>query len=77
MGGAWWATVFGVAQSRTQLKQLSSSSSIEIGVLLFYRTIVSTVFLQKVRVNIFNLVGFIVTVETPQLQSSPRHCVNE
>ena len=26
-GGAWWATVCGVAQSRTRLKQLSSSSS--------------------------------------------------
>ena len=25
-GGAWWASVYGVAQSRTQLKQLSSSS---------------------------------------------------
>ena len=28
-GGAWWATVHGVAQSRTQLKRLSSSSSIK------------------------------------------------
>ena len=27
-GGAWWAAVSGVAQSRTQLKRLSSSSSI-------------------------------------------------
>ena len=27
-GGAWWATVYGVSQSRTQLKRLSSSSSI-------------------------------------------------
>ena len=27
-GGAWWAAVYGVAQSRTQLKQLSSSSSL-------------------------------------------------
>ena len=27
-GGAWWATVHGVAQSRTRLKRLSSSSSI-------------------------------------------------
>ena len=27
-GGAWWAAVFGVTQSRTQLKRLSSSSSI-------------------------------------------------
>ena len=26
-GGAWWATVSGVAQSRTQLNRLSSSSS--------------------------------------------------
>ena len=26
-GGAWWASVYGVAQSRTQLKRLSSSSS--------------------------------------------------
>ena len=25
-GGAWWAAVYGVAQSRTLLKQLSSSS---------------------------------------------------
>ena len=25
--GAWWATIYGVAQSRTRLKQLSSSSS--------------------------------------------------
>ena len=28
-GGAWWATVYGVAQSRTWLKRLSSSSSTE------------------------------------------------
>ena len=27
VGGAWWASVYGVAQSRTQLKRLSSSSS--------------------------------------------------
>ena len=25
-GGAWWAAVYGIAQSRTRLKQLSSSS---------------------------------------------------
>ena len=28
--GAWWAAVYGVAQSRTQLKQLSSSSSSKV-----------------------------------------------
>ena len=26
-GGVWWAAVYGVAQSRTRLKRLSSSSS--------------------------------------------------
>ena len=26
-GGPWWAAIYGVAQSRTQLKRLSSSSS--------------------------------------------------
>jgi len=28
--GAWWAAIYGVAQSQTQLKRLSSSSSIDI-----------------------------------------------
>ena len=29
-GRAWWAAVYGVAQSRTRLKRLSSSSVIEV-----------------------------------------------
>ena len=29
--GAWWAAIYGVAQSRTRLKRLSSSSSNDIG----------------------------------------------
>ena len=29
-GGAWWAAVFGVAQSRTRLKRLSSSSILRV-----------------------------------------------
>ena len=29
-GGAWWAAVYGVAQSQTRLKRLSSSSSKEL-----------------------------------------------
>ena len=32
-GGAWWADVYGVAQSRTRLTRLSSSSSV-FGVML-------------------------------------------
>ena len=30
-GGAWWAAIYGVAQSRTRLKRLSSSSSSALG----------------------------------------------
>ena len=32
-GGAWWAAVYGVAQSRTRLRWLSSSSSSDCSVL--------------------------------------------
>ena len=35
-GEAWWAAVYGVAQSRTQLKWLSSSSTLVLVVLRFY-----------------------------------------
>ena len=31
---AWWAAVYGVAQSRTRLKRLSSSSSLPYGAFL-------------------------------------------
>ena len=42
-GGAWWAAIYGVAQSRTRLKWLSSSSSSSsssrtLPALLFYET---------------------------------------
>ena len=33
-GGAWWAAVYGVTQSRTRLKRLSSSSSTAISLSL-------------------------------------------
>ena len=33
-GGAWWAAVYGVAQSRTRLKRLSSSSSMFIELMM-------------------------------------------
>ena len=34
-GGAWWAAVYGVTQSRTRLKRLSSSSSIKAISMIF------------------------------------------
>ena len=36
-GGAWWASVYGVAQSQTRLKRLSSSSSTFYSVQLLSR----------------------------------------
>ena len=40
-GEAWWAAVYGVAQSRTRLKQLSSSSSTFIWVASFIHSMVT------------------------------------
>ena len=37
-GGAWWATVYGVAQSPTRLKRLSSSSSSGLVIPFFPRS---------------------------------------
>ena len=37
-GGAWWAAIYGVTQSRTRLKWLSSSSSTITLQLWFYKT---------------------------------------
>ena len=34
-GGAWWAAVYGVAQSRTRLKRLSSSSPLKLFQVLY------------------------------------------
>ena len=38
-GGAWWAAVYGVAQSRTRLKRLSSSSSSSSQVVLVVKNL--------------------------------------
>ena len=48
-GGAWWAAVCGVAQSRTRLKRLSSSS------MRAYTTRKNGYLLSKVYMNITNI----------------------
>ena len=35
-GGAWWAAIYGVTQSQTHLKRISSSSSLAFHKLLFF-----------------------------------------
>ena len=49
-GGAWWAAVYGVAQGRTQLKQLSSSSSI-----LTFLIIVNLIYISLMISNVEHL----------------------
>ena len=46
-GGAWWAAVYGVAQSRTRLKRLSSSSSEVYSSVMLWSQATVTVFMWK------------------------------
>ena len=50
-GGAWWAAIYGVTQSRTRLKRLSSSSSSSTGLTVIYLNYVGWV---VERVEIFS-----------------------
>ena len=43
-GGAWWAAVYGVTQSRTRLKRLSSSSSSNLNMAAYGERNKSTIF---------------------------------
>ena len=53
-GGAWWAAAYGVAQSRTRLKRLSSSSSsVCMSVLLSVRPTLSLLYLYSCPANRF------------------------
>ena len=55
-GGAWWAAVYGVAQSRTWLKRLSSSSSSKVPfstkILRFYDSTILSLFQCCLTINI-------------------------
>ena len=62
-GGAWWAAVQGVAQSRTRLKWLSSSSSSSHNLKDYINTIQSpkTIFLPKSYFSWFVILSWTVT----------------
>ena len=49
--GAWWAAVYGVAQNRTQLKQLSSSSSIHANNYSCVTVICLHIYLEKTQIQ--------------------------
>ena len=56
-GGAWWAAIYGVSQSRTRLKRHSSSSSMMVlflgfwGTSMLFSTMMTPVFLPAVHVG--------------------------
>ena len=51
-GGAWWATVYAVAQSRTRLKQLSSSNSGARPLTLFFNSVSAIPSLLPLHINL-------------------------
>ena len=55
-GGAWWAAIYGVAQSRTRLKRLSSSSSMGLEFLILFGS--AWTFLHIVSMMTSNRFGF-------------------
>ena len=58
-GGAWWAAVYGVAQSRTRLMRLSSSSSIGLLDLNSYSffPLISIFFFSSKHISLFQFLG--------------------
>ena len=50
-GGTWWAAIYGVSQSRTRLKQLSSSSN-RIFIVHFTSIIVNIVIYNEITVQL-------------------------
>ena len=57
-GGAWWAAIYGVAQSRTRLKRLSSSSSSGR----------SLVFLELINFSFFSISGWCTELDYCDLE---------
>ena len=55
-GGAWWATVYGVTQSRTRLKRLNSSSRAPLDFIRAIRT-------RRYRLLINSLYGFLIRMD--------------
>ena len=58
-GGAWWAAVYGVAQSRTQLKRLSSLAAATciytlLGGSRLYSKYILSKFLGKIQINVWS-----------------------
>ena len=69
-GGAWWAAVCGVAQSRTQMKQLSSSSSSNLLTVILVAKIHESVSKFWVTISEKSIILFIVSTSVYTLSLS-------
>ena len=69
--GAWWAAVYGVAQSRTRLKRFSSSSSSFLNVLLLLHSFSTLVHQQGQWSDFSNLLSQILAPYPPVKKSAP------
>ena len=66
-GGAWWTAVYGVAQSRTRLKQLSSSSSGNMS-----KIYITTYYSQSISKNFLELFLLITSYYSKKKKKPPR-----
>ena len=78
-GGAWWAAVYGVAQSRTRLKRLSSSSSSNLYPVSFVIFLLYFTTLNKLGASatIFSSKTELCFPESPFLQGFGLEFINE
>ena len=67
-GGAWWAAVYGVAQSQTWLKWLSSSSRIS------WTLLEIATFLYSMLMSIYTTISNVWRLHCPYILVNPRYC---
>ena len=65
-GGAWWAAVYGVAQSQTRLKRLSSSGSIDY---CLFKSLLKEYILTEIKKMLTIIIKFVNPLKTVSIPS--------
>ena len=69
--GAWWAAVYGVAQSRTRLKQLSSSSSSSSIIDCVFLTIIFFLLVNRISFYYISILGPTALINNLNINNLP------
>ena len=69
--GAWWAAVYGVAQSRTRLKQLSSSSSSSSIIDGVFSTIIFFLLVNRISFYYISILGQTALINNLNINNLP------